>query len=144
MIINKNNTGIIMRKEVGASVNKKRFVSMRVYRVKVNGKVYEVELESVTEKAGSMEMPKKAVNDDKPQNKKAAAGENVLRAPMQGSVIDVKVQTGQTVKRGDVLIVLEAMKLENNIVAPESGVIGDILVSKGDSVENKQPLLIIK
>ena len=58
-------------------------------------------------------------------------------------VVDVKVKSGDTVKKGDVLLVIEAMKLENDIVAPKDGVIKGIKVSKGQNVNSKDQLLII-
>jgi biotin carboxyl carrier protein len=115
---------------------------MKIYRVKVNGQVYEVELESVTETEGT-------VKAEKAEEKKPApapeptAGAQVLRAPMQGTILEIKVAPGQRVNRGETVIVLEAMKLENNIVAPASGVIKEILVAKGQTVANQQPLLTI-
>ncbi|MCK9536677.1 MAG: acetyl-CoA carboxylase biotin carboxyl carrier protein subunit [Bacilli bacterium] len=117
---------------------------MKIYRVKVNEKVYEIELESVTEKSGSIVVPKKAKEPSGSQQTHPSTGGNhVLKAPMQGTIIDIKVEPGQSVSRGDVVVVLEAMKLENNIVAPATGVVKDILISKGENVVNQQPLLTI-
>ena len=108
---------------------------MKVYKVKVNGKVYEVELESVSESSAKIEAPAKT------EQPKAAApvvsGEGCkLNAPMAGTILEVKVKVGQQVNAGDVLFILEAMKLENEVVAPNGGVVKSITVSKGDAVEN--------
>lgn len=116
---------------------------MKVYRVKVNGKVYEVELESVTEKEGPVKADAVGEKSASAPAAEAASGDNVLRAPMQGTIIDIKVEPGQRVNRGDVVVVLEAMKLENNIVAPTTGIVKEILVSKGQNVANQEPILTI-
>ena len=111
---------------------------MKTYKVKVNGKVYEVELESVSEKAGSIAAAQPAAA---PQ---AASGEGTpLKAPMQGTILNVKVAAGDQVKKGQVVAILEAMKLENEIVANADGVVKQVLVSKGQTVNNQQTLLII-
>lgn len=112
---------------------------MKIYRVKVNGKTYEVEIESV------LETPNRTEHAPLKQTEQKSLGSvvNTLKAPMQGTIVDIKAQPGDAVKRGDILIVLEAMKLENNIVAPGPGVIKEVFVSKGDAVISGQPLLSI-
>ncbi len=71
-----------------------------------------------------------------------AAGEAV-NAPMPGTILKVNVSQGQAVKEGDVLCVLEAMKMENEIMAPKTGVINQVVVSKGASVNTGDALVII-
>ena len=71
-----------------------------------------------------------------------AAGE-VVKSPMPGNVLKINVQQGQKVNEGEVLIVLEAMKMENDIVAPKSGTVAQLVVSKGTVVETGAPLLVI-
>ena len=66
-----------------------------------------------------------------------------MLAPMAGTILRILVKEGQRVKKGENLIVLEAMKMENEIVADEDGVIRSILVKANDSVESDQPLLIL-
>lgn len=114
---------------------------MKVYKVKVNGKVYEVELESVTENAAQIQAPAAAkLAAPAP----VASGEGYeLKAPMAGTILDVKVKVGQTVNSGDVVCILEAMKLENEVVADKGGVVKSINVSKGDAVENGKLLVVI-
>ena len=113
---------------------------MKVYKVKVNGKVYEVELESVSEKAGNIEAPVQAA----PQAAPVASGEGKeQKAPMAGTILDVKVSVGQQVNAGDVLFILEAMKLENEVVAEVSGVVKSIAVQKDAAVQNGQVLVVI-
>ena len=121
---------------------------MKIYKVKVNGKVYEVELESTTESAHHIEAPVESapVAPSAPVQTTTApsgAGEKIT-APMAGKIIDVKVSVGQSVKEGDVLLVLEALKLANDIVSPVSGVVASVLVSKGSDVENGQLVAEIK
>lgn len=71
-----------------------------------------------------------------------AAGE-VVKSPMPGNILKINVAQGQAVKEGDVLIVLEAMKMENEIVAPKNGSVAQIAVSKGQVVETGTPLVVI-
>ena len=116
---------------------------MKIYKVKVNGKVYEVELESVTEVEGSIQPAKQ--EEAKPVAKPVAStGAGVeLKAPMQGTIISVNVAAGDEVKKGQVVAVLEAMKLENEIVANADGVVKEVLITKGQTVDNQQVILII-
>ena len=120
---------------------------MKIYKVKVNGKVYEVELESVSEKAGNIEVPvaaPQAAPQPAPQAAPVASGEGKeQKAPMAGTILDVKVSVGQQVNAGDVICILEAMKLENEVVATTAGVVKSIAVSKGQSVQLDELIAII-
>ena len=112
---------------------------MKVYKVKVNGKVYEVELEAVSEQAGSI-----VANPAPTAAAPVASGEGQeVVAPMQGTILEVKVKTGDAVKKGQVVAILEAMKLENEVVSPFDGVVKNVLVSKGQKVNNGDKLLIV-
>ena len=114
---------------------------MKKYRVKVNGKLYEVELEACYEVKGSIEAPKPSAPVSAPV---ASNGEGTpLLAPIGGKVLDIKVSVGSSVKKGDVVCVIEAMKLENEIKANADGVIKEIKTSKGSMVQNKDVLFII-
>ena len=124
---------------------------MKVYKVKVNGKVYEVELESVSENdakiaASEAKEVKEEVVAEAPKQAPApvASGEGVeVKAPMQGTINRVDVQNGTQVKKGQVLCILEAMKLENEIVSPADGVITQVNISKGQNVNNQELLFVI-
>lgn len=112
---------------------------MKIYKVKVNGKVYEVELESVTESQGTI-----AVSNNAPAAPvAAAAGDTEVKSPMAGNILDVKVAVGQQVKKGQVIAILEAMKLENEVVSTADGTVKQVLVNKGQAVTNQQVLIIV-
>jgi len=119
----------------------------KIYKVKVNGKTYKVELQGIDEIV-TKDAPAVAASAPKAEAKAAApvaSGEGKpLPSPIQGTVVDIKVKSGDTVKKGQVLLIIEAMKLENEVVSPSEGVIGDVLVTKGASVSAKQTLLTIK
>ena len=114
---------------------------MKIYKVKVNGKVYEVELESVSEAQGSIAVAQQAA----PQAPAApaAAGDQEVKAPMAGTILDVKVAVGAQVKKGQVIAILEAMKLENEVVSTAEGTVKQVLVNKGQAVTNQQVLVIV-
>lgn len=122
---------------------------MKIYKIKVNGKIYEVEVESVEERPGSIQKEEKPVfvqKEEKPLSSSAPAvsGKGTsVKAPMQGTIISVKVNVGDHVNKGDVVVVLEAMKLENEIVSPTTGIVQQILVNKGESVNNQQDLVVV-
>ncbi|MFA7126990.1 MAG: biotin/lipoyl-containing protein [Bacilli bacterium] len=114
---------------------------MKVYKVKVNGKLYEVELESVQEVAAQ------APSVVKPTPVAPSApvvGKAALKAPMQGVINEVRVKSGDAVTKGQCLFILEAMKLENEIVSPYSGIVKQVLVQKGQNVVNQDVLAIFE
>ena len=115
---------------------------MKIYKVKVNGKVYEVELESVSEVQG-------AIKADAPKAEAApvapvVSGAGVeVKAPMQGKILEVKVKVGDSVSKGQVVAILEAMKLENEIVSPAEGKVVAVAVNKDQTVNNNDLLVVI-
>lgn len=120
---------------------------MKKYRVKVNGNVYEIELEEINssgaaEKARPEQNAPAAPAAAQPANNSSAGGEQV-QSPMPGNILAVNVTEGAAVKKGDVLMVLEAMKMENEIMAPVSGTVSG-LVPKGSAVETGTVLCTIK
>ena len=103
---------------------------MKKYNVNVNGTMYEVEIELVSENEAKMSAPAAA-----PAAPAAnGAGEKVT-APMPGNILDVKVNVGDTVKKGQVLFILEAMKMENEIMAGCDGKVTSVGVTKGQTVD---------
>ena len=114
---------------------------MKNYTITVNGNVYDVTVEEGG--AGAAAAPKAAAPKaaaPKAAAPKAAApaggaGAVKINAPMPGKILSVKASAGQAVKKGDVIMVLEAMKMENEIVAPQDGTVAGINVAACDSVE---------
>lgn len=113
---------------------------MKNYTITVNGNVYDVTVEegASTGAAASAPVaaPKKAAPAPKAAAPAGAQGSVKVNSPMQGKIVSVKATTGQGVKKGDVLMVLEAMKMENEIVAPQDGTVASINVGAGDKVES--------
>lgn len=115
---------------------------MKNYTVTVNGTAYNVTVEEGTSSAQSVQTsaPAPAPVASKPAAPASAGSVNV-DAPMPGNILDIKVSNGASVKAGDVLLILEAMKMENDIVAPQDGTIASINVNKGDTVDAGQTLV---
>ena len=118
---------------------------MKKYRVTVNGTAYEIELEELTgaAPAAPAATPAPAAAPVAPAAAAPAGGEKIS-APMPGNILAVNVTVGATVKKGDVLMVLEAMKMENEIMAPCDGRIASVNTSKGSSVETGALLCVIQ
>lgn len=127
-----------------------------IYKVTLNGKIYEVEVEKgeavlqaeyeaalpqAAPAVNAAAVPQTAVASAPAAAPAGAASAAAITAPMPGNINAVKVTAGQSVKEGDVLIILEAMKMENEITAPKAGKIGQIYVQKGASVETGAPLI---
>ncbi len=117
---------------------------MKKYRVNVNGTQYDITLEVLEgDAAAAPAAPKAAPAPAPAAAPKAAAGGQAINAPMPGTILAVNVKPGQAVKRGDVLVILEAMKMENEIMAPVDGTVGTVNVTKGQSVQSGAALLTI-
>ena len=110
---------------------------MKKYKVNVNGTVYEVTVEAMDGAAPPAAAPAPA-----PAAAPVAGGEKVS-APMPGTILDVRVSNGQTVKKGDILFILEAMKMENEIMAPCGGTIASVSATKGAAVDSGALLCVI-
>ncbi|MGX7394323.1 biotin/lipoyl-containing protein [Carnobacterium mobile] len=122
---------------------------MKAYEITVNDKVYQVsveEIDAASFKSNQQQSPAAAQDKSASQQKPAAptaSSGTMVTAPMPGNIISVNVQAGEAVKAGQVLCVLEAMKMENEIVAPEDGTVSEVTVSKGASVEAGDSLIIL-
>lgn len=138
---------------------------IRKFNVKVNGKSYEVEVEELGTENTPIEKPEPQVvyqpkniptsnptpapvkSEPKPKPKTAPApvssGKNTVKAPLPGVIVDLFVSEGARVEKGQKLLVIEAMKMENEILSDYDGVIEKILVKKGDNVDGDQDLIII-
>ena len=130
---------------------------MRQFNITVNGVQYSVAVEEVGAASAPVAAPVAAVPVAAPAAPVAApasapapaaapapvAGGEKINAPMPGNILEVKVATGASVKKGDVLVILEAMKMENEIMAPCDGTVKQVLVNKGATVNSGDPLVVI-
>ena len=135
-------------------------IKMKQYKYQINGKRYEVSVEtpaadgtiavtvngetySVVREPEPVVEKKKVVV--KPVAAKPSAGgdemQDALRSPLPGTVVEILAKTGQHVKEGDTLVVLEAMKMNNNLTAERDGVVKAILVEEGEAVKENTPLV---
>ena len=106
---------------------------MKKYRVTVNGTVYEIELEELI---GTAPAPAAAAPAAPAPAAAAPEGGEQVTAPMPGTILSINVAAGDTVKRGQVLMILEAMKMENEIMAPCDGTVTSVAAAKGAAVES--------
>lgn len=118
---------------------------MKNYRITVNGVAYDVAVEELgagTVPAAAPVAAPVAAPAAAPAAPVAsgAAGAVKIESPMPGKILAIKANAGQAVKRGDVVMILEAMKMENEITAPEDGTVASINVAVGDSVESGDTL----
>lgn len=135
---------------------------MRKFVINVNGKSYEVEVEEIRDGAAVTPVaapaapvapapapqaapaaPAQAKPAAAPQSS-GAMGAVKVTAPMPGNILDIKVNTGDTVKQGQVVLILEAMKMENEIMAPQDGKVVSINVSKGSTVNSGDLLVTLE
>ena len=122
---------------------------MKNYTITVNGVAYNVTVEenngsapAVNTAPISAAAPAAPVSQPAVPNN-ASTGAVAIEAPMPGNVLDIKTKVGANVSSGETLIILEAMKMENEIVAPSEGVVASVNVNKGDSVEAGQVLITL-
>lgn len=128
---------------------------MKQLKITVNGKTYDVQVEELggtaapaaaASAAPAAPVQAPAAAETVPAETSAPAvapteGSEDILSPMPGSIIDVKVANGQSVKSGDVLVILEAMKMMNEIKAPHDATVAAVLVNKGDTVDSGAPLV---
>lgn len=128
---------------------------MRKFIVNVNGNRYEIEVEEVSAEEAKKAAPARpaapapapaptpAPAPAAPVVSAPPAGGVKVEAPMPGNILDVKVKAGDRVKEGDIIVILEAMKMENEILAPCGGTVADIRVQKGSSVDSGALIAVI-
>lgn len=118
---------------------------MKRFNITVNGKAYDVAVEEVSGSAApAAAAPAAAPTAPAPATAPAVAGAGEkVTAPMPGTILDVKVNNGDNVTKGQVIMILEAMKMENDVVAPCDGTITSVLVKKGDTVNSGDALATI-
>lgn len=124
-------------------------IEENIAKVEVNGIEFEVELEKPIAAPKPVirpvVAPVKTIDAPKPvESAKTPAGKYSVKAPLPGTIVDIKVAVGDTVKRGDTVVILEAMKMENNIDTEREGKVAAINVNKGDTVMEGTVLLTIE
>lgn len=135
---------------------------MKKYLITVNGNQYEVEVEDITNGEKAIERPVEVKPQPKTENKpnpetpkevkkveekeavNVPQGAEMVEAPMPGTILRIDVKEGDMVKSGQVLLILEAMKMENEIVAPRDGKVVAIITTKGASVNTGDKLVSIE
>ena len=126
------------------------------YKVTLNGRTYEVEVEAgkamlldeyeavvPSAPAAAAAAPVAAAPAAAPAAPAVTAAGETVSAPMPGTILKVAVTAGQAVKEGDLLVVLEAMKMENEIFAPKSGTVAQVLVQKGSTVDTGATMVVL-
>ncbi len=117
-------------------------MATRKFKIKIDGKVFEAEVEEVGgEKAVQATATKAAPAPPSPLPQ-AGSGNSIV-APMPGKILSIKVKKGQQVNAGDTVLILEAMKMEQEIKSSISGTVSEIPVSEDDTVKKDQPLVIL-
>ena len=118
-------------------------IENNVAELEVNGTPFTVEIEK-EEKVTTRPVAKPAAATSAPAAAPATGSVKFIASPLPGSIVRVLVEAGQSVKKGDVLLTLESMKMENNINAGRAGVVKSINVNKGDSVLDGTDILVIE
>lgn len=129
---------------------------MKNLKITVNGTTYDVQVEeteiqnknSIDNENSQKSTPNSGSNNQKsfisPSQTSNASDLNSIKAPMPGTIVSINVKENEKVSKGDVILILEAMKMENEIMAPDDIIISKINVKKGDSVETGQDLILYK
>ena len=110
---------------------------MKKYNVTVNGQTYEV----VVADAGAVAAAPVAAAPVAAAP--APAGANTINAPMPGKILEIKVRAGEAVKKGQVLLILEAMKMQNEIMSPADGTVSDVRVTAGQNVKTGEAMVVL-
>jgi glutaconyl-CoA/methylmalonyl-CoA decarboxylase subunit gamma len=131
-------------------VNVKK-VTDNVAEIEVNGTVYKVEIDKAIQQTKTPTLVRSAVSPSteserstsKTSHPAESKGAGTIKSPLPGTILEIKVREGDKVKIGDLLLVLEAMKMENNIKADKEGIVKEIKVRQGDSVLEGDLLIVI-
>ena len=120
-------------------------MALRKFRIKIDGKLFEAEVEEIggSAPAASPLTPKPVAAQTTPQPVIVSGSGNAIAAPMPGKIISVKVSKGQQINAGDVVLILEAMKMEQEIKTNFSGTVKEVLVNVGDTVKKEQGMMVI-
>ncbi|MHA1575148.1 MAG: biotin/lipoyl-containing protein [Alphaproteobacteria bacterium] len=117
-------------------------MTIRKFKIKIDGREIEAEVEEIgVEEKINKEIKVKSKQHLSSQPVISSPSGKGIMSPMPGKIIKIKVSTGETVKKGDVVLILEAMKMEQEIKAPSDGAISQINVSEGDTVKKEQLLI---
>ena len=121
-------------------------MATRTFRIKIDGKTFEAEVEEIGEQTNNIPQPIIKTEVKKPQAmpKPAPVSGNMIVAPMPGKIIKILVTKGKQVKTGDVLLILEAMKMEQEIRTNQDGKITEISVAEGQSVKKEDVLVVFE
>ncbi len=110
-------------------------IEANIATIEVNGTLYEVELEREIETSKTPTVVRKVISSEAEHIQKKDGGATTpVTAPLPGSIMSVRVKPGDIIKKGDILLIMEAMKMENNVLAEKEGVIERIHVNTGDAV----------
>ena len=119
-------------------------MATRKFKIKIDGKVFEAEVEEIGGETAVAARPTVAKTAPAPQTPLPQSGSgNSVVAPMPGKIISIKVSKGQQVNAGDTVLILEAMKMEQEIKSSISGTVSDIPVAKDETVKKDQPLVVL-
>ena len=119
-------------------------MATRTFKIKIEGRTFEAEVEEIGGgEPTTAAPPRPAASAAVPPPITASTGGYAISAPMPGKIISINVSKGQQIKTGDVVVILEAMKMEQEIKSSLSGTVNDILIAAGDTVKKEQALIVI-
>lgn len=119
-------------------------MAVRKFKIKIDGKVFEAEVEEIGGPVQQTVVAPSTAPVITQQPVAPVGSGNAITAPMPGKIISINVKKGDQVKVGDVVLILEAMKMEQQVKSTLNGTVGDILVSPGDTVKKEQALIVVQ